>query len=107
MPSPFPAMGPYLEHPRFFPDLHGRLIFAIKEVLQRVLPRSYYAHGGERAWLETSQRYVEPVVNVTRERRKSETPRPTSNRGAVAVAEPEVETELEASKQVMQSAIVS
>ena len=24
MKSPFPGMDPFLEHPSFFPDLHGR-----------------------------------------------------------------------------------
>jgi hypothetical protein len=29
MPSPFPGMDPYLEHPAVFPGLHSRLITAL------------------------------------------------------------------------------
>jgi hypothetical protein len=29
MPSPFPGMDPYLEHPRSWPNFHHRLITAI------------------------------------------------------------------------------
>jgi hypothetical protein len=89
MPSPFPGMDPYLESPRFFPDLHDGLIFAMKEDLQGRLSQAYYAQSGQRVWLEVSQRYVEPDVNVMRERREI----PHRDRGGVAVAEPEVETE--------------
>ncbi len=101
MPSPFPGMDPYLEHPRFFPDLHGGLIFAIKQSLQPILPQPYYAQSGEKVWLELSQRYVEPDVDVMRERRRSEPPPRSSSRGGVALAEPEVETHLEASQPVL------
>ena len=63
-------MDPYLESPRFFPDLHAGLIFAMKEDLQGRLSQAYYAQSGQRVWLEVSQRYVEPDVNVMRERRE-------------------------------------
>jgi hypothetical protein len=94
-------MDPYLEHPRFFPDLHSSLIFAIKEQLQPILPQSYYAQSGERVWLETSERYVEPDANVTGVKRKSEPSRHASSEGGVAVAEPEVETEAEGGEPVV------
>ena len=45
MPSPFPGMDPYLESPDWFPDLHGSLIFLMKETLRRSLPRPYYAQS--------------------------------------------------------------
>jgi hypothetical protein len=64
MPSPFPGMDPYLEHPRRFPTLHGGLIITIQEALQPRLPEPYYASNSERVWLEYSQRYVEPDVSV-------------------------------------------
>jgi hypothetical protein len=101
MPSPFPGMDPSLEHPRFFADLHSGLIFAIKQVLQPILPQSYCAQSGERVWLETSQRSVEPDVNVTREMRKSEPARRTSGQGGVAIAEPELETDFQAAHPVV------
>ncbi|HMC67440.1 MAG TPA: DUF4058 family protein [Gemmataceae bacterium] len=66
MPSPFPGMDPFLEHPAFFPDLHGSLIFCIRESLQARLPEPYYAVLNERLWVETSERYIEPDVDVLR-----------------------------------------
>ncbi|MGP0069826.1 MAG: DUF4058 family protein [Isosphaeraceae bacterium] len=64
MPSPFPGMDPYLESPDWFPDLHGSLIFLMKETLQRKLPESYYAQSSQRVWLEHTQHHYEPDVEV-------------------------------------------
>lgn len=97
MPSPFPGMDPYLESPRWFPGLHNSLILCIVEQLQPVLSPAYYAQSGQRVWLEVSERYVEPDVNVMRERRPPE----RREQGGVAVAEPEVETELAAGRPVL------
>ncbi len=66
MPSPFPGMDPYLESPDWFPDLHDSLITFIKGALQQRLPEDYYAQSSQRVWLEYSQRYVEPDVEVVR-----------------------------------------
>jgi hypothetical protein len=52
MPSPFPGMDPYLEHPEIFPDLHSSLNFCLREALQAQLPPPYYAVLGRRAWIE-------------------------------------------------------
>src|SRR4051794_28602536 len=83
MPSPFPGMDPYLESPDWFPDLHDSLITFIKGAVQQKLPESYYAQSSQRVWLEYSQRYVEPDVEVVRSRE----PRPRgSGRAVVAVA---------------------
>jgi hypothetical protein len=83
MPSPFPSMDPYLESPDWFPDLHDSLITFIKGALQQQLPESYYAQSSQRVWLEYSQRYVEPDVEVVRSRE----PRRRGNvGGGVAVA---------------------
>ncbi len=97
MPLPFPGMDPYLESPRFFPDLHAGLIFAMKDDLQGRLSEAYYAQCGQRVWLEVSERYVEPDVNVMRERRAL----PHYGQGGVALAEPEVETERAAGEPVL------
>ena len=64
MPSPFPGMDPFLEHPDFFPDLHGAMHVYIRETLQRSLPAPYFAVIGERLWVETSARYIEPDTDV-------------------------------------------
>ena len=52
MPSLFPGMDPYLEHPEIFPDLHDRLNTHLSELLQSTLPPPYYAALGRRVWIE-------------------------------------------------------
>ena len=94
MPSPFPGMDPYLEHPRFFPDLHDGLIFVIKEILQPALPRAYDAQASQNVWLEASHRDVEPDVNVMSERSRRKTQRRRTGQGGAAVVELETETAL-------------
>ncbi len=64
MPSPFPGMDPFLEHPAFFPDLHGSMHVYIREALQASLPPPYFAVVKKRLWVETSTRYVEPDTDV-------------------------------------------
>jgi hypothetical protein len=59
-------MDPFLEHPRFFPGLHGRLVPAISDSLQTCLPEPYYAEISERVWVEFSHRLIEPDVDVLR-----------------------------------------
>jgi hypothetical protein len=83
MPSPFPGMDPYLESPDRFPDVHGSLIFLMKETLQGSLPRPYYAQSDQRVWLEFSQRYIEPDVEVVHSTGKSR----KRTKGGLAVAE--------------------
>ena len=69
MPSPFPGMDPFLEHPAIFPGLHERLIAYLSESLQARLPEPYYAEIGERLWVETSDRSIGPDVHVVGRRR--------------------------------------
>jgi hypothetical protein len=97
MPSPFPGMDPYLENPRWFHGFHNSVIFCLVEQLQPILPAAYYAQSGQRVWLEVSQRYVEPDVNLMRERRELS----RRGQGGVAVAEPEVKVELAADQPVL------
>ena len=66
MPSPFPGMDPYLEHPEFFPDLHDSLIAELKRTLQAQLPPPYFAMIGSRVWVEYAERTLEPDVDVLR-----------------------------------------
>jgi Protein of unknown function (DUF4058) len=66
MPSPFPGMDPYLERSRWFRGLHNKLITHIEEAIQPLLPPPYFALTGELIWMEGSERYVEPDVNVLR-----------------------------------------
>lgn len=64
MPSPFPGMDPYLEHPAILPGLHNRFIAVLSEYLQAALPSPYFAEIGERVWVEVSQRFIEPDASV-------------------------------------------
>jgi hypothetical protein len=93
-------MDPYLESPRWFHGFHNSLIIYLQELLQPLLPRPYYAQTGQQVWLEMSRRYVDPDVHVMVERRESLS-RPGPTRGGVAVAEPELETELEDGRPVV------
>jgi len=43
MPSPFPGMDPYIEHPDIWQDFHHSLASEIKGRLNAQLPRHYYA----------------------------------------------------------------
>jgi hypothetical protein len=42
MPSPFPGMDPYLEHPDLWPGLHNRLIVRIADLLSPQLRPKYF-----------------------------------------------------------------
>lgn len=66
MPSPFPGMDPFLEHPNVFPDLHDSMAVYLRESLQARLPEPYYADVGNRVWVEMSQRTIGPDVKVLR-----------------------------------------
>ena len=82
MPSPFPGMDPYLEHPDIFPDFHDRFVTYISDAIQPRLPEPYYAAIGRRAWIEVSERFVGPDVDVIRP-----TDRGAKPVGGVAVAD--------------------
>ena len=62
--SPFPGMDPYLENRLIFPDFHDGFIAYLREAIQPGLPEPYYAALGRRAWVEISERFVGPDVNV-------------------------------------------
>lgn len=54
MPSPFPGMDPYLEHPDLWPDVHHRLIVTLADTLAPALRPRY------RVLVETRTYRVEP-----------------------------------------------
>ena len=66
MPSPFPGMDPYLEHPGLWGDFHDSFITYIRQSLQPNLPEPYFAQTGTRLWVETSRRPIGPDVQVRR-----------------------------------------
>ncbi len=84
MPSPFPGMDPYLEHPEVFPGLHDSMVTFLQEALQKSLPEPYYATSKSRVWIEVSQRYIEPDVDVLHPREAGR-PKSRSNGPAVLV----------------------
>jgi hypothetical protein len=79
-------MDPYLEHADLFPGLHDDLVGEMKRALQRSLPQGYYATSKARVWIEVSQRYVEPDVEMMR-RHEAGQPKPKSN-GPTVLARP-------------------
>jgi hypothetical protein len=83
MPSPFPGMDPFLEHPVFFGGLHSSMIAYLREFMQPLLPEPYYAEISDRVWVELTHRYVEPDVNLLR---SPKSPPPAEPAGGVAVA---------------------
>ncbi len=70
MPSPFPGMDPFLEHPAFFSGVHSSMISYLREYLQPRLPEPYYAEIADRVWVEVAQRSIEPDVNLLRSTRR-------------------------------------
>jgi hypothetical protein len=66
MPSPFPGMDPFLEHPAFFHSLRQAMIASLREQIQPLLPEPYYADMEDRTWIEACERHREPDVNVLR-----------------------------------------
>lgn len=69
MPSPFPGMDPFLES-HYFGSLHTNMITFTQESIQSRLPDGYFAATGERVWIDTSRRWVEPDVELRRTARK-------------------------------------
>lgn len=84
MPSPFPGMDPFLEHPDVFPDLHDRMIAHLSESLQTQLPQPYFAKLGRRVWIEVTERTIGPDISMRRE--KQEPRHEEATGGGLAVA---------------------
>lgn len=51
MPTPFPGMDPYLEHPALWPDVHNRLIAALADAMTPEVAPRYYIGLERRAYL--------------------------------------------------------
>ena len=51
MPSPFPGMDPYLEHPALWPDVHNSLIAAIRDAVAPLVAPRYYVRLERRTYL--------------------------------------------------------
>jgi hypothetical protein len=55
MPSPFPGMDPYLEHPGMWPEVHHRLISAIADALEQTLSLDYRVAIEKRTYLSVPE----------------------------------------------------
>ena len=66
MPSPFPGMDPFLEHPRWFGGLHHNFITFAAAAIQDALPDDYSANTNERVWIEGPALQREPDFDVVR-----------------------------------------
>src|SRR5215470_11561832 len=51
MPTPFPGMDPYVEHPGLWPDIHNGLIAELRNALAPQLRPRYYVALEERTYL--------------------------------------------------------
>ena len=55
MPSPFPGIDPYLENPVYWGGVHAKLIAAISDTLNLMLPEGYFAEIDEHVWLQAEE----------------------------------------------------
>lgn len=80
MPSPFPGMDPYLEHPALWRGVHHRLITYIADTLSAQLPQRYVADIGERLYVVETERDIYPDSLVKRKRapRRSDKTKPAA-----------------------------
>ena len=77
MPSPFPGMDPYLEHPSLWPDIHNSLIAAIRDELSPQVAPNYYVGLERRAYLFKPDDIVfvgRPDVSIVQPRRQPAVP---------------------------------
>ncbi len=72
MPSPFPGMDPYVEHPEVWSDFHGGLAYEIRTELNRWIQPRYVARLTPRVTYEVVEidetRSVRPDVGVRQPR---------------------------------------
>src|SRR5829696_1589277 len=80
MPSPFPGMDPYLEHPALWPGAHDSMIIYARDILQPLLLPRYYVEPRERIYFEDIRDAIYPDATVLRRLPRADA------EGAVAVA---------------------
>ncbi|QDV39002.1 DUF4058 family protein [Tautonia plasticadhaerens] len=86
MPTIFPGMDPYLEHPSLWPGFHNWFIISMAEAMQQRLRPRYLAAVEARVYIEGGDRDVIPDVLIRRPGPRPDGPGP-GGRQAVAVAE--------------------
>lgn len=86
MPSPFPGMDPYLEHPDLWPGLHNRLIVRIADLLSPQLRPKYFVSLEVRMYEEKDAKSLLvglPDVSVLSKKSQVNTPNSTESQVAV------------------------
>ncbi|MEW5718360.1 MAG: DUF4058 family protein [Chloroflexota bacterium] len=81
MPSPFPGMDPYLEHPHLWPDVHQALINAIRILLASQVAPRYFIAVEERVYVEAAdpRAYIgRPDISIIGETMMRYTPAPAA-----------------------------
>lgn len=91
MPSPFPGMDPYLEHPALWPDVHASLIVAIRETVRPLVTPRYYVAVEQRTYLLSADDLVligvPDVAVIDRGRRDAALPGAAVSRSGVLEVE--------------------
>ncbi|PDW00524.1 hypothetical protein CJ255_20605 [Candidatus Viridilinea mediisalina] len=96
MPTPFPGMDPYLEHPSLWPNVHSSLIIALRDDLAPRLRPHYYVAVEERTVRlspDDLSFYMRPDVAVvpTDVPMKTRSSMPSPEPGIVMVEVPQLE----------------
>ena len=96
MPSPFPGMDPFLEHPWHWPDFHHRVILISSDMIVAQVRPKYFVRIEERVYSADdwhgSRSLIVPDLHLSpRPGREPQTLDPPA-RGGVDVAEPVVAT---------------
>ncbi|QDU22358.1 DUF4058 family protein [Urbifossiella limnaea] len=99
MPSPFPGMDPYLEHPALWPDVHHELISAIREQLNQVVRPRYIARVEERLYLASDYDPTDPFQRVPDVTVGLSRPDAAATTAAIAIAEPLVVRQAEPTRE--------
>jgi hypothetical protein len=90
MPSPFPGMNPYLEHPSLWPEIHNRLIVAISDSLVPQLVPQYIVAIEHRIYQilnEESLLIGMPDLLVKKRNYSSQIPDSETNSGVAVMAQ--------------------
>lgn len=93
MPSPFPGMNPYLEHPELFPGIHHYLISALARFLSPQLRPKYRVAVEVRMYETTDENSLVAVATPTSQPVKVKIPMPVAiKEGYLEVREVGTET---------------
>jgi Protein of unknown function (DUF4058) len=96
MPSPFPGMDPFLEHPGHWPDFHHELISESRAALGSLLRPKYFVRVEERVYIaqewDPARKLIVPDLHLTSRPGWKSQPNDEPQRGGVEVAEPVVAT---------------